>query len=135
MNAIGGWEPRFSVGHPLMDEQHRQLLALFQQATECMSDTTPEGITQFHIILNDLATYVRTHFQNEEDLLLRCGYPQLAAQQAEHLAYESRLTDLLYFAATGHIDKAALCQHLSDWWTQHILHSDMQYRNYVQGQH
>lgn len=115
-----------------MDQQHRQLLAMFQQATECISDTTQDSIAQFHLILNDLATYVRTHFQAEEDLLQRCSYPQLAAQQAEHLAYETRLTDLLYLAATGSIDKPGLCQHLSDWWTQHILHSDMQYRDYVQ---
>ena len=121
------WQPNYSVGHPILDEQHKKLLRLCNQAIDCMNSETPEAIAMFHLILNDLANYTETHFKTEEEILARCNYPLIENHKSEHLAYQVRLTDFLLEATLGKIDKAALTHYLAEWWRDHILCSDKQY--------
>ena len=121
------WQPNYSVGNSILDEQHKQLLSLCNKAVDCMQSNSPESRANFHLILNDLANYAENHFRMEEDILARCNYPLLESHKAEHIAYQVRLTDFLLEATTGKIDKAGLSQYLAQWWRDHILCSDKQY--------
>ncbi len=125
------WLPAYSVGNETLDRQHRQLLKLCNLATDCMESNSQESRGDFHLILNDLATYTQTHFQTEEAILRQHGYPELETHRAEHLAYQIRLTDFLLEATQGKIDRTALYQYLSAWWREHILNSDMQYSSQI----
>lgn len=121
------WTAEYSVGHAILDAQHRKLLALCRRAAESMEDSSPEGISAFHDILNDLTHYVREHFQTEEALLERCRYADLAEHRAKHVHYEEKLGDFLIDAITGAIDKASFSDYLTRWWLDHILRSDRAY--------
>lgn len=126
------WQPRFSVGNWVLDSQHKQLLSLCRQSIYCMGDESPDGITQFHVILNDLSEYVEIHFQTEEVILKECNYPLLARHREEHVAYQEQLADFLKSATSGEINKEGLIHYLSHWWTEHILGSDKQYVESIQ---
>lgn len=121
------WNPRYSVGHPLLDEQHRELLGLCRHAADCLHIDGDEARERFHLILNQLSDYVKKHFRTEEALLREWNYPHLAEHMAEHDAYEGRLTDFMLDASSGNIDKVGLSVYLSDWWVNHILESDRRY--------
>ena len=121
------WKPSYSVGNSMLDDQHKKLLGLCAKAVSCMSDDSREGVSQFHDILNDLADYVEKHFRTEEAVLRECGYPLLERHREEHLEYQVKLTDFLVSATRGEINKAALHNYLSHWWSDHILCSDRQY--------
>jgi hemerythrin len=127
------WQPSYSVGNQLLDDQHKKLLSLCQEAVSCMAEDGPEGRSHFHRILNELAGYVNRHFQTEEGILKQCGYPLLDHHRKEHLEYESRLTDFLLSATMGEIDRDGLHHYLSQWWSEHILGSDKQYAECIQG--
>jgi hemerythrin len=131
--AFTQWRPAFSVGNSVLDNQHKKLLRLCQQAIECMADDSREGLEQFHDILNELAEYVDQHFRAEEALLKACAYPLLERHKEEHLQYQLRLTDFLLSATLGEINKAGLHHYLSAWWSEHILGSDKQYSGFIQG--
>lgn len=122
------WQPNYSVGNPVLDEQHKQLLRICNQAIECMDSDTPESRAAFHLILNDLFNYTENHFRTEEGLLEKFNYPLLDEHKAEHLAYQEKLTDFLLEATQGKINQAALLNYLSAWWREHILCSDKQYK-------
>lgn len=131
MKPAPEWGPAFRVGHPTIDRQHRDLLDLCRRAVDaCESD--PECTAWFHLTLHDLAEGVRSHFQTEEDLLSRHNFPGLEKHREEHFAYEHALTDIAYSATCGKIDKEGLKALLLDWWTTHILETDMQYRDFLQ---
>lgn len=121
------WQPSYSVGNQVLDDQHKKLLSLCKNAVQCMSDESPEGVRLFHDILNELSEYVRTHFSTEEALMKACGYPRLAQHQREHDKYHDQLTDFLVKAGRGDINRDGLHHYLSRWWSDHILGSDMQY--------
>jgi hemerythrin-like metal-binding protein len=123
------------VGYPAFDEQHKELLALFQQACDCVEDDSVTGTGRFFDILHDLVDYTTRHFRAEEALLRESNYPWLNEHRAEHLKYELRLTEFLIAANCGDIDKESLRGYLADWWSKHILESDKRYGDFLNAGH
>lgn len=121
------WQPGYSVGNRLLDQQHQQLLSLCNQAIDCMETDSLESRANFHLILNDLVEYTQSHFKTEEAILARHQYPLLDRHRSEHIAYQVKLTDFLLEASLGNINRSALYHYLADWWREHILCSDKQY--------
>jgi hemerythrin len=124
------WDPSYSVGNALLDQQHQKLLALCADTTACMETDSPAGREHFHAILHELCNYADVHFHAEEELLAQHHYPGLSTQQAEHSEYRAQLAEFLYAATIGTLDKTGLQQYLGTWWQHHILESDMQYRGF-----
>jgi hemerythrin len=125
------WNQSYSVGHALLDAQHKDLLALCKQAGDCLDDESLESAEHFHVLLNDLAVYARKHFRAEEKILAQLGYPQLDEQKEEHEEYEIWLAETLLSATIGSADKVAVHLFLSAWWLRHILESDMRYSEFL----
>jgi hemerythrin len=125
------WKAAYCIGHPLLDEQHRTFFALCKEAEACRTDRSPEGRGKFHTLLNELVVYARRHFATEESLLARHDYPLLAEQKSEHEAYSEKLTEFVFEATFGELDRDGLFAYLSTWWTEHILDSDMKYREFL----
>ena len=131
MPVSTGWKDSYSVGNPILDAQHRSLLALCERAAACMSNISRESLDEAHDVLNDLADYMRLHFQTEERYLRASNYPGLDQQIIEHRDFEESLTDFLISVGRGVVDKPALSQFLNLLWSSHILGTDASYRGYV----
>ena len=133
------WRDSYSVGHPLLDAQHRRLLGLCERLTELdeQSEVRPaaERASAIHGILHELADYSRVHFAAEEKMLAECGYPGLAEQQAEHGEYQEKLLDFLLRAMDSEVATGELIAFLAQWWVDHILVSDMPYKDYLPKAH
>lgn len=128
---IPDWSSAFSVGHPLLDSQHQKLLALCSHAAECVEDHSLEGTEYFHHLLNELSVYASQHFMTEEQILIQHNYPHLHDHQAMHDQYETRLGDFFFEAMSGNANRAGVHEFLAEWWTHHILISDMGYRDFL----
>ena len=128
------WDPTFSVGHAVLDAQHRHLLHCCAQAQRLASTARGDPEGRLHHLLDELFRYTRIHFTTEESLLRCLGYPDLAAHQQEHLHYREQLADLLYAGTTGELAPETLTHLLTRWWLEHILHTDMAYRSFFSGQ-
>ena len=113
-----------------MDTQHRLLLKLCHDAAALLA-TGNEASNQIHVVLNALCLYAKVHFTAEEELLAASGYPDLAAQRAEHDQYWGALTRHLEAACAGTPDREALYRFLTEWWRHHILVSDMEYKAWL----
>lgn len=129
------WDARYSVGDPVLDRQHQKLLLLCGALRECAATAGEQSDTRFHEILHELAVYAREHFATEEKILERSAYPLLEQQRQDHIRYEEQVTEVLSAATFGKLEKAELLDFISDWWTQHILVSDMAYRDCVSRLH
>lgn len=125
------WTSVYSVGHPLLDSQHQRLLSLCQLAVNCMENGAADSMGESHILLNELVEYAHCHFKTEEQLLADSAYPFLDQHKKEHEAFRTNLAEHLYLATVGKLDKEHLYYFLSDWWQEHILSSDMQYREHL----
>jgi hemerythrin len=121
------WNNEYSVGHPLLDKQHRKLLSLCNQARDCANDDRGD----FHKVLNDIAHYGFSHFESEESVLKECNFAGLEGHEIDHQDFMMRIMDFLSESMAKKVDKEAFADFALAWWKNHVLISDMEYRSAV----
>ena len=78
-----------------------------------------------------MINYAVEHFKIEENLLKQHGYPDFLAHKQEHIEYLQKVSCLcekeaLYKSTVPD----ELLDYLIDWWTNHILNTDMKYKSF-----
>lgn len=120
------WKEDWSVGHPILDDDHRTLVALIRVLG---TDAAKADDRVASVVLMRLLQYAREHFEREEAHMERIGHPGLAAHRVLHEAMLSEVAE----AAANRSEFASanmgssLYQHLVRWLTQHIMVHDMAY--------
>jgi hemerythrin len=121
------WKTSYSVGHDVLDEQHRQMLDMCKRANGCAKGRRADD--DFHEVLNDLAEFARAHFEYEESILMAHATPLLEDQVKDHNDATTKIMIFLHDSLAGVVDKMALADYLLEWWSHHVLISDMEYRS------
>ncbi|MDD5295947.1 MAG: bacteriohemerythrin [Rhodocyclaceae bacterium] len=119
------WNPRYSTGNEILDDQHQAILAQCNILADFTADSGQANDLQFRKIFNELMTLVREHFAAEETLLAHYGYPMLEEHQHQHDEFEYLAADIV---TTDHFEKAELQEFLALWWVGHIMDSGKKYR-------
>jgi hemerythrin-like metal-binding protein len=128
--TIPVWNPSYSVGNDILDNQHKKLLALCKEAENLYKVRNPEFSDKYHAIFDELCTYIQEHFRSEEELLEANEYPDLIAHKKEHNNYITNFSKIVDGASKGDLDINKLNCFLTEWWLNHILTSDMKYKDY-----
>lgn len=121
------WNERFSVGIAAMDEQHKRLIGLINT----LGDSVEAGIT-FDTIMG-MFDYATIHFQDEENLLRRAGYSELATQAREHKAFLEKAVEFSKKDLRDPTTSAEIVLFLRKWLLHHILEEDMKYKRCIPG--
>ena len=125
------WEPRFSVGSLVLDEQHKTLIALINQLHAAMLKGAPAG--EMRQVFSELVAYTESHFKAEEGLMQRGGYPRLEAHCAEHREFVRTIRESYARLLAGKLTVSMdLLRFLKSWLSGHILGTDQQYVPYLQ---
>ena len=121
------WTPAIAIGIESIDEQHRQLFDCLQQLQEAAEEQ--RAIYAVYAI-NRLQAYAREHFEEEEGLMRRAGYPDLGPHAAEHQAFRSRLRELANRAVFEDVSVDTV-EFLRGWLTHHVSEVDPRYVPWV----
>jgi hemerythrin len=130
------WNEAYSVGDAVIDAQHQQLIAIMNQLSALLSGTAP-SIQDAARIFGALAVYVMDHFNYEEQLMARVGYPaeELARHEATHAELTHQIRAFQVRVNAG--DMTALHDLMpflqGSWLTQHIFETDRKYSAYLPG--
>lgn len=123
MNFIR-WDSAWETGIRKIDNQHKELLRLMNELFEAIQ--SQEAERRVSGMLAFLATYVVSHFQEEEEAMRATGYPRLAAHRASH---EDLARQVGGFIAQAQADPSvvteALVRFLVDWLVHHIEGQDL----------
>jgi len=121
------WHPSFSVGVELFDRQHARIVDMINLLISDPGATVrSETISE---LLGRLTKYADAHFRAEEKLLEEHGYPDLTRHKAEHKAYRIKIVTLCQDTISNEDSvPVELLTFMTDWWIEHILKTDMQYR-------
>lgn len=125
-------KPGLSTGNKIIDQQHQEILTLAREAMSHFDESRGGNSSEFHTLLNTLATLAARHFQTEEALLRLNACPTLKEHQEEHAAFNERILDLLMKAMAGNLDRSGLLSVMEDWTTHHLLVSDAACCQYMQ---
>jgi len=128
MSELIAWNPRFSVTHEDIDNQHKRLVALINLLAKSKDEGKQADVLE--VTMNELANYINQHFQFEEDLLKKNSYPDFEDHRKEHLQFKKWLTKAQN-KLKDEKGKRALPQevlnYLKTWLTSHIMVSDKKY--------
>ena len=122
------WRPDFATGVAIMDDQHKVLIKMLNDANAQLTDSSP--LKDFEKIVQGLLNYAGYHFKTEEDLMAEHGYNQArGAPAVEHIKQHKGFAEKVVatqeqIKAGKRIPKKDLVSFLTDWLSNHILHTD-----------
>jgi hemerythrin len=123
------WNESLSVGVAEIDRQHKQLVSILNQLLGM------EGVTVESETISDTLTrmtdYADYHFNSEEGYMQKYAYPDYETHRLEHIAFMRKTAE---FSMGTMVYKktipADLLEYLKNWLIEHILVSDMKYKQF-----
>lgn len=126
------WEDSFSVGNSDMDMQHMKLIEMINELIEHRDDmeNNSEVVSD---ILTKMTDYIKYHFSSEESYMKSIDFPEIVSHELEHLDFIEKTTNFCLGTLT--FDKSVydeVLNFLKEWLLNHILKSDMKYKEYAE---
>ncbi|MDR0388580.1 MAG: bacteriohemerythrin [Spirochaetaceae bacterium] len=131
-NGIIRWDKRFSVGIPVIDEQHKNLVNLTNELfLSCIKDTDSAN-DNFKKIVHKLVLYTKNHFSIEERIMETLNFPDIATHKKEHEAFIKQiLQGVEDFSRSSRFVPNKFVRYLRDWILAHIAMTDKRYADYI----
>ena len=129
------WRPDFATGVAIIDDQHRVLINMLNEANTKLTDRSP--IADFSKIVQGLLSYAGYHFQTEDGLMNQHGYDAACAEDAaqhhaQHKAFAEKVLAVQTSLTAGQrIPKADLVEFLTQWLADHILNTDRKLGKFI----
>ncbi len=130
------WSKKFELGIPVIDAQHRHLVALCDRLHRAiMQNTADSGLKwedSLAAALRECTEYVQTHFRDEELLMQAAGYADFAAHKAKHAAFTLKVIETAKgFSSVSVTAALQFVKFLYEWVLTHIAHEDTLYRKCI----
>ncbi|MEZ7196422.1 bacteriohemerythrin [Pseudodesulfovibrio karagichevae] len=120
------WDDSIATGIELIDEQHQELIGLINRLNSAMQQG--KGKAVLGEILDELGHYAVFHFEQEETLFDKYGYPETDQHKAVHRKLLSDTTAFIEQFKAGQTGMSRdLFFFLKDWLTNHIKGVDHRY--------
>ncbi|MBP1626008.1 MAG: HAD-superfamily hydrolase, subfamily variant 3 [Holophagaceae bacterium] len=128
---VFAWKPAYELHYKELDEQHRGLLEILNEAHRLSARAKPVSLRE---IFGRLGDYALIHFSTEERYMKAAGYEGLTAHQAEHGHFISRVLELslAYDPSDPKLLKETQT-FLENWVHQHIGVLDLEFGNCLRG--
>lgn len=128
------WKEMYSLDNKEIDEQHKVLIDILKEIDDGIKIQNVNYLTLVDMI-HRLETYVKEHFEYEEELMNQASYPYIKEHTQEHnkFRYKIQTTYALDIDKPEefHVDMAC---YLSDWLIHHIKNVDGQFCKYLMNQ-
>jgi hemerythrin len=124
-DKIVDWHSSYSVGIPLVDEQHKELINLTNKLYQgCM--TGREVSKQVFLqTIRGAVDYIGYHFTTEEKIMIRINYPGYGTHKKEHTDFVKEVLSKIDDFNSGKIfTPNAFVHYLKDWVLTHIAVCD-----------
>jgi hemerythrin len=125
------WDDRLSVGIPLIDTQHKRLIAI----TNNLYDACRQSgaiYTGFVTALHETVDYVGYHFGTEDKIMRRINYPGYALHKKEHEMFVKEVLKQMHdYENEKTYAPHALVRYLKDWILSHIALTDLKLGAYL----
>ena len=123
------WNDAMSVGVEKFDSEHRQLVDLVNELNHAL--TVGAARVKLSGILDRLVKYTVIHFGHEEEYMALYDYPQTESHRKEHSALTAKVAEFQERLANGKDSfSIELIVFLRDWLVNHILGTDMAYKEF-----
>ena len=117
------WNDKYSLGCPDIDDEHKALFRMAAQLHEAIGNGTSQK--ELTTLFAKLVSYARFHFEDEEALMRRSGYPEYERHCREHANLTAKVCLLEWQFRNGHANvDIATMEFLSSWLQHHVCSAD-----------
>ena len=128
--TIAEWDGSLSVGIPEIDEHHRATINRVNELFTAMLEG--QGGPTALQTMAALEAELKAHLTDEEALMTRINYPDLAAHRADHHAFGERFHLLVQALRTnGGSSAPDVLEFVGDWLSRHVLRFDKAMAQYI----
>ena len=125
------WREALSVGHPVIDADHRRLLELIN-----LFETAEQANIEQSLF--ELVRYAKVHFAREEALQRQANFPEALKHSGLHKKLMKTAEDFLHKWETSPGDGHAamvdqIAPFLKTWLIDHIINEDLKMKPYLGG--
>jgi len=118
------WTRNLEIGIPIIDTQHKRIVAFINELNNAIETGSSEETNR---VMEGLLNYTVTHFEFEEELQEKAGYPFLKAHRRIHELLMKRVASLRERASQGEDITSELLKLLKGWLANHIKSEDRDY--------
>lgn len=117
------WDGSLAVNITSVDEQHKRLVAMINEALDHIKQDKPGSDLVF--LIKKLFQYAEEHFATEEKYMADAAYPDAPAHKAEHAAFRRHVEtfNLDLVLRTPYLANDIL-RYLWEWLQDHIADTD-----------
>lgn len=121
------WKPTYAIGVEVIDEQHKKLFDLAEEAEELLK--LPYYLDKYDEIIRIVQTlkdYVAYHFREEEKLLLEMKYNKFFGHKVHHEDFIIEINEIdIYEIDRNQIrELLKITDLITKWLVQHVLGED-----------
>jgi hemerythrin len=126
------WDDRYSVGIPLIDDQHKKLIEMTNDLYNACLEGSEAASAHFREAARSTVDYVKYHFAAEEKILENVKYPGIAAHKKEHESFVMKVLEgVKDFEEGKKFVPNVFVRYLRDWILAHIAVEDKKYADYI----
>lgn len=136
--GIVKWNPKFEIGIPVIDAQHKKLVNLCNNLYKIITSMPASGPgseawqQSFFYALHECVDYTKTHFHDEEVLMTAAKYDGFVSHKARHTEFVKKVLETAKNMEKPEKAKALqFVRFLYDWILSHIAHEDRQFAEAV----
>ncbi len=123
--------PSFLLEYEALDRDHRHLADIVNQIVKAIDDDEAEKCEDLVI---DLVESAKSHFANEEALLVKIGYPNVGKHQDHHRSLNTKMDHMIEFAkmaGENQMARDSLRKELVFFLMDDVITTDMDFKNFV----
>lgn len=124
------WKDEYSVGVEKIDEQHKRLFEIANEAYEILNNEFyTDKYDKIVEILKELEDYTVFHFNDEEEYMKQIGYKKFFTHKIEHEEFVQKIKNVDLGKVDCDQDKYLLdiMNFIVNWLVNHILEKDKLY--------
>ena len=130
------WREQSKIGVELVDQQHEELFRRLSAFIDVLRNSTPleQKMDEIEKTFHFMGEYVQVHFQSEEDLQAKIGYPEFEKHRRIHDSFKQEINA---FQEEFYKDKynedliMAFSGRLLTWLINHVTGDDQNIAKYV----
>ncbi|MBI4808660.1 MAG: bacteriohemerythrin [Nitrosomonadales bacterium] len=123
------WAHDLECGIPIIDTQHKRIIDFINELDDACRTGNNEETDH---VMEGLLNYTVTHFEFEEALQEKAGYPYLKAHRRIHEIFMKKVAEIRGRANQGENVAPLLLNLLQGWLASHIKGEDRDYVESVQ---
>ncbi len=128
-----GWKEIYSINNKQIDNEHKQLFDIAQEAFEIVNSS--DRNSKIKNIITDLYDYLKTHFKHEEEYMLSINYPKLKEHENLHNEIIENINNFIKQLSTMSIEvfEKELARIIDIALVQHIIQEDKKIIDWTNG--